>query len=874
MPKTNKTLTNSNGGELDSLVHGRIDLPIYNKSMAIMENFIALPEGGARFRNGTSFVRYTRLNQKAWLIPFQFSDQQAYLIEATHRRFRFYKDNNIILETPKNITAMTNANPGVFTIVAHGFATGDEVYISGLVGPTGINGKFYLVNVLTVDTFSLKDIFGNVIDTTTSGALTSGGAAARVYEINTPYDEQDIEYLQYSQNADTMYITHRNYKPTKLVRAGHASWSIANVVYTADPFVSTNKAISGVTNASPGVVTSAAHGFVDGQLIYIENVVGMTQLNQNFYVVRNVLANSFTLETRAGVAVDTTLFGVWSSGGTATTPDKYPRAVCFTDAGRLMYGGTFANPSTVWGSKAPTTGTTNYDDFTTGTAATDAVIFTLAAIQGKVDVIQWMTNTNKFVVIGTFGTLRRLFGATEQEAISPTSVTAKAVNAYGCAQLLPVANGDVLFYVQRGNTTIRSLEYDISVDGYTTTDRNIVTSHLVKQGVSQLCEQQGSPDLIWGRLANGRLVALTYKQKEDISGWTRHYLGGTHVNADNITIANAKVLAIGNMPRALNTDQTWFVVERKINGRTVRSVEFTADRPIYPERSEFYSYDPVEDYEEEDKTKWLNALYEQQKLSCHVDMSNSFNGSDVGRTAGAALTPGATTGTSVIFTASAPVFDATMVGREIWKKYDINGDGGGRARITAYTDSTHVTCEITNADGFNNVSSIPAGSWFLTATTISGLEYLEGETVSIQADGGTHPRRTVVNGQVTLDSPTSVAIVGYRYTGRLETLNIDTGGLSGSAATKTRNVFKIAFRFYNTLGVAFGTDPYRLEQMVFRNSGDLSDRPAPLFTGIKAQTYRDRYEYNGKRIVVVQNNPVPCTLLTYDVFTGTTDDQQ
>lgn len=874
MPKTNKTITNSNGGELDSLVHGRIDLPIYNKSMAIMENFIALPEGGARFRNGTSFVRYTRLNQKAWLIPFQFSDQQAYLIEATHRRFRFYKDNNIILETPKNITAMTNANPGVFTIVGHGFATGDEIYISGLVGPTGINGKFYLVVVLSVNTFSLTDIFGNVINTTTSGAHTSGGAAARVYEINTPYDEQDIEYLQVSQNADTMYITHRNYKPNKLVRSGHASWALAYATLTADPFISTFVNISGVTNANPGVVTSAAHGFVDGQLIYFDSVGGMTQLNQNFYTVRNVTVNTFTLETRAGVAVNTAAYGAYTAGGTATTPDKYPRAVCFTDAGRLMYGGTFANPSTVWGSQAPTTGTPNYDNFTTGTNATDAIIFTLAAIQGKVDVIQWMTNTNKFVVLGTFGTLRRLFGATEQEAISPTSVTAKAVNAYGCAQLLPVANGDVLFYVQRGNKTIRSLEYDISVDGYTTTDRNIVTSHLVKQGVSQLCEQQGSPDLIWGRLSNGRLIALTYKQKEDISGWTRHYLGGSHINTDNITISNGKVIAIGNMPRALNSDQTWFVVERRINSQTVRSVEFTADRPIYPEHSEFYSYDPVEDYEEEDKTKWLNALYEQQKLSCHVDMSNTFNGSDLGRTAGATLTPSATTGTGITFTASAAVFDATMVGRELWKKYDANGDGGGRARITGYTSTTVVTCDIINEDGFNNTNAIPAGSWFLTATTISGLDYLEGETVSIQADGGTHPRRTVVGGSITLDSPTSVAIIGYRYVGRLETLNIDTGGVSGSAATKIRNVFKIAFRFYNTLGVAFGTDPYKLEPMVFRNSGDVGDRPPPLFSGIQQQTYRDRYEYDGKRIIVVQNNPAPCTLLTYDVFTGTTDDQQ
>jgi hypothetical protein len=39
------------------------------------------------------------------------------------------------------------------------------------------------------------------------------------------------------------------------------------------------KAITNITQANPGVVTSAAHGFSNGDIIYLNNIIGMTTLN-------------------------------------------------------------------------------------------------------------------------------------------------------------------------------------------------------------------------------------------------------------------------------------------------------------------------------------------------------------------------------------------------------------------------------------------------------------------------------------------------------------------------------------------------------------------------------------------------------------------
>lgn len=792
--KTNKVFNNFVGGELSPYMVARSDIPLLPKGAARCENFIVLPKGGVKFRQGSIYVKSTKGNKKAVFIPFQFNDSQSYLIEATDLKFRFYKDNSAITETPVNITGITQATPGVVTANAHGFNNGDEVSISGVGGMTQVNGRFFLVAGTTANTFQLNDIFGNAVNTTNYGVYASGGTVARVYEITSPYPEAVLEELQYAQNSDTMYIAHRSYEPRKLTRSGHTNWTLGTYARTADPFGA------------------------DGS-------------------------------------------------------DDCPGCVMFTDTGRVMFGGTNNNPESIWASKAPSDTTTNFDDFTTGSNATDALIFTIAPVLGKVNAIQFLANTSKTMVFGTYGELRRVYGSTEEEAISPTSFTAKSVNAYGAERALPVVNGGSLFYLQRGGTIIRSLEYDIQVGGYVTVDRNVVADHLTETGVKLLTGQQGKPEIMWAVRDDGRLVGLTYKDNENISGWHRHYLGGSHVNDSSVTKRWGKVLHTGRMPRPSNVDQLWLIVERKIGANTVRSVEYISDEPLYPVVEDFF-YDidytnelERKEQEEADAAKYRNYLYEVQKDAVHLDMAATFDGT----VTTVSVTPAsASEGAGVVFTASGAIFTAAMVGKEIWKKYDSNGDGGGQATITEYTDSTHVTCTITKE--FDSASAITANNWIITSSVINGLDYLEGTEVNIIADGGTHANKTVTNGQVTLDQQAGKVHVGFKYNGLFELMNIDTGGITGPALSKNRNILSIAMRFLNALGVHFGATRYSLDELVFESTDDYTDRPTDLFTGTTIQMYDDRWARDQKTIIVFQNRPLPCTLLSIDAEVDTVDE--
>lgn len=868
--RANKPIENMVGGEISPLMHGRTDAPIYAKSLAKMENFLALPQGGAQYRNGFVFVTNTRLNQPACLYPFQFSDQQSYAVEVTPGKLRFYSPNGIITGNDTlitavtkanpavvtsaahgyangdkvtisgvlgmtqlngntytvagvttntyqlsgidstgfttyvsggaamqivNISAITNANPGVITATHHQFANGDAVFISGVKGLVGLTGQQYLVAGVTTNTFTLTDIFGNAVDTTTMGSFTGTAIVQRVYEIANALLAADVFDLQHAQSADTMYVTHQNYEPQKLIRKSNALWT----------------------------------------------------------------------------------FGVFTRTGTDpfTGAGNWPRCVSFDSAGRLWYGGTKNNPQTIYGSDSPDSGATHFDRFTVGTAATNSVTFTLAPLfSGKVDYLEWISNTNQFMVLGTFGSVRSLWGSAEGSPVTPTAVTSLPANVLGCAYTLPVANGDSLFYVQRGSQRLRSLEYDFYISGFTTKDQTLASEHLLQPGLKQIIQQRGTPDILWSCREDGKLLGFTYSrpEQENYASWHRHYVGGSFVDQGGTTQPYGFIKSVCPVARTSGTDQLWISVQREINGQTIGSVEYMADYQPYPYLRDFYT---GKGNKAADTQRWLNALYETEKSAVYLDMANLYDGSSFGTAAGATLTPAsAAIGMGVVFTASQAVFNAAMVGRELRKQYDLLGNGGGRAVITAFTDSTHVTCSIVEA--FNNTTAMDAGAWFLTATILTGLDYLEGETVQTMIDGGPGNDKTVTNGTITLDAPAATAVVGYGYTGTLETLNLDIGGRTGSAATKPRVLIRAAIQFLNTLGAQFGTDYYRLEQIQFRPSSFQTDRPVPLFSGNKMVYYEDEWTEQDndpeKKMIVIQELPLPCTVLRFDPYVNTTDE--
>ena len=147
------------------------------------------------------------------------------------------------------------------------------------------------------------------------------------------------------------------------------------------------------------------------------------------------------------------------------------------------------------------------------------------------------------------------------------------------------------------------------------------------------------------------------------------------------------------------------------------------------------------------------------------------------------------------------------------------------------------------------------------ATTISGLSHLEGQTVSVLADGATHPDVVVSSGEITLSRSASKVKVGLAFTSLLQTMRIDAGSQNGTSQSKTKRIYEITLRLYETLGVEVGPDLNNMERIPFRSSADLMDSSVSVFTGDKEIEFRGNYETDGF-IFVRQNQPLPLTILS------------
>jgi len=81
-----------------------------------------------------------------------------------------------------------------------------------------------------------------------------------------------------------------------------------NVAVSMQSAIAAAKTITAITKGNPGVVTSSAHGYINGNVLFLE-IVGMHQLNEKVVRVANKTDDTFELE-----GINTTDFETFTSG--------------------------------------------------------------------------------------------------------------------------------------------------------------------------------------------------------------------------------------------------------------------------------------------------------------------------------------------------------------------------------------------------------------------------------------------------------------------------------------------------------------------------------------------------------------------------------
>jgi hypothetical protein len=193
-----------------------------------------------------------------------------------------------------------------------------------------------------------------------------------------------------------------------------------------------------------------------------------------------------------------------------------------------------------------------------------------------------------------------------------------------------------------------------------------------------------------------------------------------------------------------------------------------------------------------------------------------------------------------------------------------SGDDSVRVVITGYVSATEVQVQ--------SVGTVPAAlretaltDWVFQRDTISGLDHLEGETVTLLVDGSVHPERVVSGGEVSLTYPGGVVTVGLPYRAHIETLEVNVQG-GDPMRSKKKLINRVHLLLKDTRGVkaCSGTlnedHLYELPQREFEAYGE----PTQALTGFARIPLSSDWGENNGRVHIISDDPLPCEVLAIE----------
>jgi hypothetical protein len=163
------------GGEIGRQVRARDDTQKYKGGLDLALNILLLPAGGFYNRPGFRFAAQLKNSTSLGrLFPAAMSLNQAYALELTDGLMRVYYDGGLVLRPELIVTGATNTNPLTVTIPDSGYEIGWDIYFTGQLGMTELNGLTLTITNIVGDVVT----FGSV-DATDWGVWTgsTGGVA-------------------------------------------------------------------------------------------------------------------------------------------------------------------------------------------------------------------------------------------------------------------------------------------------------------------------------------------------------------------------------------------------------------------------------------------------------------------------------------------------------------------------------------------------------------------------------------------------------------------------------------------------------------------------------------------------------------------------
>nr|8CK1_A Chain A, Tail Nozzle [Ribes] len=801
------------GGELAPSLQGRVDLARYAISLKTCRNFVVQPYGGASNRPGFRFNTACKYkNYATRLIPFSFNTEQTYVIEIGHQYMRFHRDGAPVLDGGEPVEVATSwhrddifeikyvQSADVLTLVHPDYKPRQLKRYSETDWVLDFfDNEFGPLQDQNVDE-SITIISNGVVDLV---ELTASEAIFSEAMVGTTIKLQQVSSGEVAawQNRSAVEQGDLAYVDERTYKATSLSGGVDNTL-TGD---NTPAHTEGEQWDGPRTTIQGVTETLGVKWAYLHSGFGyvrITEHRDDTHIVGRVIGR-LPEEIRTEGTYRWS-FAAWDS-------DRgYPGTASYYQQ-RLVFANSRAEPQAFWMSE---TGIFNGFKVSFPIEADDAITFTLASRQ-----------VNEIRHLIPLGSLLALTSGAEwmisdnDQGLAPDTVSADVQGYRGASDVTPLLIGSSALYVQARGTVIRDLAYSFELDGYTGDDLTIFSNHLLKDYTIKDWAYAQEPDsVVWLVRSDGALLSMTYQREQQVVAWARH----DTVDGEFESVA---VIAEGSR------DVPYAIVKRQVGGETVRYIEYLDSR----------RFSHVEDF------------------FC-VDSGLTYDGRS---STGALLTIGGgtnwTTDEDLTLTASASSFSPSDVGRRV-RVY--TGDKFADVDVDAYVSATSVAVSAVRIVP-EELRGVQGDRWGFMAKTLTGLDHLEGKTVSILADGNVHAPEVVTGGQVTLDYSAAVVHVGLPIESDIETLPISSSGATvrdshkaivgvGIQLEKSRGVFAARSRRDFT-----SSDLIELKQRDAEDWGEATG----LETGLVELGIPTSWDKDGS-LFIRQSDPLPLTILS------------
>lgn len=247
------------------------------------------------------------------------------------------------------------------------------------------------------------------------------------------------------------------------------------------------------------------------------------------------------------------LWGAWSE------EFGYPQTLCFFQD-RLCFGGTKKQPYMVWMSR-----TGDYGNFSvekaSGTVTDDSAVALAFVSRKQFKILHLIASTDLIVL--TAGNEWTVSGS---DTVTPSKAVPRMQTTRGCSTVEPLMIGGRIVFVQGRGSTVRDMAYSYETDSYGGNDLTLLAKHIIEnvQIVDSAYKQEPDSTIYFVR-SDGTMACLSYIMEQKVYAWSTIETQG-------------KIEAVAAVQEG-DEDIIYLVVQREINGVTVRNIEYLAKNP-------------------------------------------------------------------------------------------------------------------------------------------------------------------------------------------------------------------------------------------------------------------------------------------------------